>query len=251
MPIKKIARRVFRKGKQAFKKRYTNKNGLVNVVKDVMTLKRLMNVEKKRIHIYNASVLLGQCSVNAFGYHSQDITPIPVEGVGYQQRTGASIKVLNAYIKFQFWQQASNVHVTKFRIEFWKVKGGTTVAAGLATDLYLANPNISGSTIIDYNSLRNPDFFGEAKKIFSKNYTNRPNFSTEVAITDVVISLKLDHHIRYDKDTNNVTDGQLVMFIFCDSGNSGAVSTLTGVPVTTALSGLIYNNDFCFYYVDN
>ena len=245
-------KKFFRRAKNAVKRRYTKKSGGVKftrIVKDVMLLKKLVNVEKKRCDYVISSGSVGQVNVNYSGSNALDVTPIVASGAGYNQRNGASIKIVSMFVKFQFWQQVNNSHPMKVRIELWKVKGIPVTAPTLLQDLYNVN---ASSTIIDYNSLRNPDYYGDATKICTKSFMIDSYFTNQVAIKDVIIPLKLQHHIRYDRDTALVTEGDIYMFIFADSGNmGGGASTLANLPVTTLGSGLFYNMDMKYYYVDN
>ena len=183
------------------KKRYTKKTGGLKfgrIAKDVMMLKKLVNVEKKRYDYTISSLTLGQVNNNTSGTNALDITPILSSGSGYSQRNGASVKIVSMFCKFQFWQQVNNNHPMKGRIELWKAKGVPQTAPTLLQDLYNVNPV---STIIDYNSMRNPDYYGDATKICTKYFSLTSFFSTQVSIREVCIPLKLQHHIRYSMDT--------------------------------------------------
>ena len=52
---------------------------------------------------------------------------------------------------------------------------------------------------------------------------------------------KGDSHIRYDKDTNVVTKGQILMIIVADIGDVGAASQ-TGVGVQNTTRHFYYDN---------
>jgi len=79
-----------------------------------------------------------------------------------------------------------------------------------------------------------------------------PQYAGQVQIKEMAIPLKLDHHIRYNGNTNQVVGGQVLMFIFADSGNtSSTVSTIPNIPLAVGTSGVIYNQDLRWYYTDN
>lgn len=248
--LKKAGRRVFKKAKRFVKKRYGGPKGVSRVVKDVAMLKHLVNVEKKRISIINSSLLVGQVFANLGGFVAQDITPVMSQGLGFAQRNGSSIKIVSGYFKFQFWSQASNNHTTRLRIELWKVAGNTANASTELDEIYNATPNVN---IRDFNSLRNPDYFGGSRKFLTKYITMpAPQYAGQTQIKEIAIPLKLDHHIRYDGNTNTVVGGQILMFIFADSGNtSSTVSTLANIPIALGTSAVIYNQDLRWYYTDN
>lgn len=216
----------------------------------VAKLYSMLNTEKKRFDISNNSQLVAQLAINASGTYALDVTPIPAQGVAFNQRTGSSIKPHSAIHKFQFWSQsATTVQATKFRIEFWHNKGPTTSAAAALSEIY----NVStGSGIIDYNSQMDPDYTGTYTRFFRKNYVlPAPQYNGQVQIKDIVIPLRLKKHVRFNDNSTTVTDGQIIMFILADSGNLSTVSTATNVPVLTALSGMLFNQDLKYYYYDN
>jgi len=214
----------------------------------VAKLYSMLNTEKKRFDVALNGVVVAQESLNASGVATVDITPIPVQGVAFNQRTGSSIKVHSSIMKVQMWQQTNNTHTTRLRVEYWLNKGPTISAALLLTQLYNAS---SASGIIDYFSQLDPDYTGTARRILQRKFINKPQFQAEISVTDMIVPMRYKHHVRFDDNSVTVTDGQLVMFIFADTGNSNAVvSTLSNVPILTALSGLIFNMDQKYYYYD-
>ena len=248
--LKKAGKRVYKASKRFVKKRYGGPKGISRVVKDVAMLKHLVNVEKKRISIINSSLLVGQVFANLAGYVAQDITPVMSQGLGVGDRMGSSIKIVSCYFKFQFWSQSANNHTTRLRMEFWKIPGETVNANTELAEIYNITPNTG---IVDYQSLKNPDYFGGARKFMTK-YVNipAPQYSGQTQIKELAVPLRMDHHIRFNANTTSVVGGQIIMFIFADSGNtSSTVSTLTNVPVTLGLSAITYNQDLRFYYTDN
>lgn len=210
-------------------------------------------LKKKRFDIVSSALLVGQLSANASpgGVYNTDLTPTPAQGVTAETRNGSSIKIVSAYAKFQFWQQSANNHNTRGRIELWHTKGTPTTSTILMQELYLPNSCVPGANVYDYNSERNPDYYGTAKRICVKQFKVNPIIVSQINCTDVAIPLKFNHHIRFSDNTQTVADGQIIMFIFLDSGNISTLSTLTGIPVVNALSGLVWNMDMKWYYVDN
>lgn len=251
--VRKFVKRGARAVGKLAKKRYAPKGKLAmgQIVKDVMMLKKLVNVEKKRFDLVASSASIAQVNgLSSNAFYVQDLTPIPISGSGYNQRSGASIKIVSGFMKLQVWQQINNNHTMKFRLELWKVKGETVTPSNMVSQLYLLN---QANGLIDSNSLRNPDYFGDAKKILTKSFTLKSQFSNDVAITDVKIPIKLQHHVRYDTDTTTVVDGQIFMLILADSGNksSSVVSTTPNIPITAINSGALFNQDIKWYFVDN
>lgn len=246
--LRKRAKRGFKKTTRFAKK--VNRHPITKSVAQIANLAHLLNVEKKRLNITQSGILVGQVFGNIGGFIANDITPIAPVGTFFNERTGSSIKVVSAYMSFQFWTQTANNHVTRLRIELWKVKGNTTSASAELNELYV---NVPSTGITDYNSLRNPDYYGGATKFYTK-YVNIPasQFTNQIQIKDVKIPLKLNHHIRYQNNLNTVAGGQILMFIFADSGNTSSItSTVSFIPVVSGLSGVQYNQDIRWYYVDN
>lgn len=257
MAFKKKAQKAVKKFKKALKKApvYARKakntvDKVAMVAKKVNQIMTLMNVEKKRIDVTASAQVVSQLIINATGTYVADITPLPAQGVQVTQHTGSSIKIVSYCMKLSFWSQSTMNHPTKFIVEIFKVKGATQNVSTFLTDYYTTTPS---SGVIDYNSNKDPDYFGQATKILSKTFSiQAPNFSGELMIKDLIIPRKYQHHIRFDQNSTTVDDGQLIMVIRADSGNSsGTVSTAPNVPVQTANSGYNFNMDCRYYYVDN
>nr|WAE43182.1 MAG: capsid protein [Cressdnaviricota sp.] len=263
--IKRAVRRVGRKAYNKLKKRYVSKSGvrIGQIYKDVMHLKSLVNTEKKRLDLTSptggSSLYVGQINNTGPGYQLIDITPIPSEGVTYSQRSGASVKLVSSYMKFQFLQQNNTHQAMRFKIMFVLTKGTPETVGNIASDMMLPN---SFTGLIDYHSMRNPDKYGDYQvlrtvhfMIPADNYTGT-GASNQTRIKDLSIGMKWmrgkGHHIRFNGDTNNVTNGQITMFILADSGN---VSTITGLFSNVATNypstGSQLNYDIKHYYVDN
>lgn len=252
--VYKTARRYVKKAARYVKKRYFKGRGygkpkLAKMYADVKAIKTLVNVEKKRYNVQQNSQTVGQLSINAVGLFCGDVTPIPAQGVAYNQRTGASMKIVSAFLEFQFWTMSANTHRTRLVLEVFRIKGAPTTASAFYQSHWLVNP---ASGIVDYNSDVNPDNYGTATCIYRRKFNIIHNYSSEVAIKDMNCPQKFNHHVRFSQNSTTVTDGQLIMAIRADSGNvSGTISTATNVPILTASSGINFNYDYTFYYVDN
>lgn len=213
---------------------------------------RLLNVEKKRSLITATSQIIGQLNANNGDQYMADMTPVPAQGVGYNQHTGSSIKIVSCHMTMQFWSQSAYNHSTKLILEIFKIRGASQVPATFTSDYFTPNPSLSVS-IIDYESNKDPDYFGQARLLIRKKFSvPAPQFAGEIMQRQVNIGRKkLSHHIRYDQNTTTIDDGQLIMVIRADSGNSGTISTVTGAPVLAANTGLNFNYNMLWYYVDN
>lgn len=261
-----VARKGLRKAGQAIKGRYYNKRTgvrLNNVVKDVMMIKKLVNVEKKRLTLaYSNNV--GQYANLLNSYNILDVTPVPSQGDGYNARNGASIKCVSFHMDVQMIHQGSTTQPVNGKMMLILNKGQPCyTGADLQTfygNMLVANPfvqgyaGVSGATgIYDLNSSMNPDFYGRFKIIQTTRFRIQPDqISGQAIYKTIKIGKKYQHHIRFDKNSNTVLNGQLLLITLLDSGNAGGVtSTLTGVPVTQSSTGLTQNINLVHYYVDN
>nr|UOF78977.1 capsid protein [Cressdnaviricota sp.]UOF82589.1 capsid protein [Cressdnaviricota sp.] len=255
---RKVAKRYAKKLISRGKKRYFKGKGygnprLMNIARDVSTLKSIINSEKKNYIITSSSLTGAQCyGASGSGHYVVDITPIPAQGNTDITRNGDSIKVCSAFIKFQIYEQANSTHPMKGKIIIMQVLGTPQTASTFMTNIIKPNPMLSNS-IYDYNSSYNPDFRGQYKHIVTRYFGYNDNYSSSLAIKDVTIKLKLNHHVRFTANTTTVADGQYVMIVLFDSGNSHAseITTTTGAPVTGALTGAVFHYNATFYYYDN
>ena len=252
----RFAKKAMAKGKRYAKKRYLRKGAgygtglrLNKLAKDVLTIKRSLNTEKKYVDSGQiATTAVGQCNVNLTGSVYTDITPRPAVGTGYQNRIGKSIKLVAMSLEYQLVQQSNTVGPRKFCIYLIQTIGepqGT-----VASEFMDANP-ITG--IVDYMSNRDINYFKKYKVLAKRNiYLKDDNISGQSQITTGKIVMKMNHHIQFDDNTTQYTDGQLGWFIVGDSGNAGSgASTLSNVAVTTALTGASLQTYSRFWYVDN
>lgn len=234
--------------------------GVPQLTKDVMSLKKLLNVEKKRydISVYNGKV--GQINQNATAEYSADLTPYIPVGTGYNERNGASVKLTGFHMKMQFSHQGNTTQKIKLRCELVLIKGSPINYSFLSTAMYEVNPFVAangGPSLIDYNSPRNPDTFGKYTILRKWYVTILPDQISGVnMITDRTLSHSFNkgkgHHIRFDKNSTTLTNGQLVLLITADCGNISSISsTSQNIPVIGPLTGALLSYTCKYYYVDN
>lgn len=228
--------------------------GLNNIVKDVMMLKSLINVEKKRIDTKICNVTpFGQCNINADAYLYGDITPAIVQGLGVAERTGGSVKLTSMSFNFQAISQVNLQTALKFKVWIVRLKDASTEALTTIANQLLV-PNVFSGRI-DYNSERNPDYFNNFQVLACRKYKiNADNFATQAnRFVDGGINLKLNHHVRWDGNGNVCTQGQIVMFITADTGNmnTGTASTLTNIANPGVSTGAVITVQTKYFYVDN
>lgn len=249
MAIAKTFKRIRGKAiKRYFKKGYKPK--VRRIMKDVATLKKMVNAEKKYFSITATAAKVGQCSVNTNGYYVADITPTPAQGTTDITRTGDSIKICSCYIKGQVYQQSNILSNIWLNIYIIKVLGAPQTVSTSIQNFFEVSP---WSGLIDYNSQTNPDYFGQFKIVKRKRMrVDLTNYSSATTIKTFQIPLRMQHHVRFSANSTTVSNGQLILFITADSGNtSTTASTLTNIPVTAGSSGLNLNYDMNWYYYDN
>lgn len=264
MPVKKYLKRTGKRVGRVLKKRYFsgkgyNKPKLNQMYKDIQAVKSVLNTEKRRVENSIGGQALGQCNVNNNGFYSWDATPVVTEGVAYNQRIGSSLKLCSSHFSFQFIQMSACV--TPIKGEIWMVlhKGAPTLTPG-TYPVQIFNPNvfITGASIVDLNSNLDPDYFGRYKIIRRKKFSiSADSFSTQPIIKTLKLGIKYfgkkGHHVRFNDDGTTVTDGQLVMFVLLDGGNSSTTtnSTLGNITQAAFNTGLFMNASWTHYYYDN
>ena len=259
----KTARKAYRKykkggfrgvAKYAGRKVYRRyaKGGLSKVMSDVSRLKNLINVEKKYID-QGYDQVVGQCNGNTTGVTCLDITPLPTQGSGVNQRTGQSIKMTSMTSFISMNMQTAQTLPCKIRLEFYKIVGNPqTSLANVVNECYDVNPI---TTIVDYLSVRDPNFYSDFKKIATK-YINFPPAlysGNTLRQKTIRVSFKISHHVRYSGSTTTITDGQIVMLAFAETGNlsNSIASTLPYVYNTAINTAFQYQMSNRYYYVDN
>lgn len=258
MAWKRYAKRVARKVGRAIKRRYY-RGGKVNVkriARDVTFLKSVLNPEKKRFLINNTSnTPVGQVNGNSSGHLIFDVTPTPAVGIGYQQRNGASIRVHSAYFQFQLYDQTATSAPVRVKMMLFSVKGTPQTPANIPAQLLTPTPFVTGASVYDYNSAYNPDFMKQYKMIKCWKRTLEPDqVSGQRIIKDITVPLKFrNRHIRFNADSQQISDGQMILLVVLDNGNMSATtaSTLTNIPQTAVNTGLSVNYNLLYYYYDN
>jgi len=264
--VKKYARKAWKVVKKVTGDRYgrgwkqISTKGIPQMVKDINYLKQAINSEKLRFVIASSAtspIGVGQIKANAPGYFTTDITPTPSQGDGYNNRTGSSIKLHSTNMRFCFTEQNATATTLRFKIFIFKPKMDTLPATAVS-EIFNANP-FTG--FIDYNSTRNPDYFKDYQLVRFKRVTipmNPASLTGQVGVREARVGLKYkSHHVRWDKNTSIITGGQLIMVVFCDTGNDGAVTPTVApynsqtVPMQNASSGAFMMYNIEHFYYDN
>jgi len=258
MALKKYVKKVAKKAGGMVKKRYFKGAGysrpnLATMVRDLALVKRSLNVEKKHIQsVISNNIDIGQTNANVnSGFSVVDITPVITQGVGYDQMTGNSVKLVSMALSLQIKQQSATAHPMKVRMVIVKTRGTPVAAGTFGTNFYDVNP-ITGLT--DFNSERNTNFFRDYQVVKSKILYLQPDpTSGEIMLNNYKVIMKMNHHLKYNQNTTTLTDGQLLVGFFCDSGNKSTTtaSTLANIPVLKINSGATIQYFTKYYYVDN
>lgn len=241
--VKKAARVVGRTASRRYLTKGKKKSlKLRQIGKDVMMLKHLVNVEKKRfdVTVSTSSNLAQYSGAGVSGQYSQIITPYPLEGVTGNTRIGNSIKIVSACIDLQFAQQSACVNHLKCKWFIVCRPDNSTSYTSATSIAQFFEPN-PFSTVTDYYSSRDPEYFTSMKVIKQGVVTLHTDSVTNArSNAQVKIPLKLNHHLKFNTDASNVTTkNQFYLFIVASDGDT---TTNTGCAV-------VYN---CrWYYTDN
>lgn len=240
----KAMKYVKKQGKRALvaaKKRYVKKGGLniSQITKDVQMLKRLVNVEKRRVE----TTLLTQTSFSggSADFFAAQITPIISQGIAQGGRIGNKLKLISACLDLQI---KGNLNcVNQFRYKWYVVckpdSTATTTTASSATNNMFEVNTFTGN--VDYHSNRDAEFFKNYRIIAKgKGSLQQDQISGATAINQIKVPLKLSHHLTYNADANvNTTTNNFYLMILGDSGTAAALD-----------GGLVLYN-VRWWYVDN
>ena len=259
---KSFGRKLFNKGKKVAKKRYFTKKGLPKVgtmVKDVMRLKRLMNVEKKYVDIAEESHQVGQFSATSvsaytYGYKMHDITPTISQGTTVAERTGNSVKLTGATMRIQVYHTQNQVNINTAFIDIFEVDQAKSINDTTALEIFDKNP-FYGTSIIDSASQRNPNYRNVFKKIASRR-VNMPSddLSNDAGLRYIDIHLKLNKHLKFNGSNSAPVNCQYIAFYRASNGNISPTYSYSGgekFASNTAITGYIANVVTKWWYVDN
>lgn len=258
--IKRNAKHIVRSAARGVRDRYAPKGkfNYQNIMSDVMMLKALVNVEKKRFN-YNplAAGALGQINVNASGHLCEDVTPIMAQGTGEAQRVGNSLKIHGLFAKIQFRNGFAQTARVRFIVELISVKGDPyTSMSAFVADYLQVNAFVSAYNMVgiyDWYSPRDPQNMTKFRRLVYKKVTmGGDTVSGQAQQAECTLKCKPGLHLKWNEDTDSTPgNGQLILLIRADRGNYGALSTLTGVSDIVAGSGYDVDRNIQYYLVDN
>lgn len=229
---------------------------LPKLARDINILKSIINSEKKRLTLSNRDMNIGQlANATGSGHWLIDMTPNPSQGLGYQNKIGSSIKLHSTHFDFQFTGQTSTISAIKLKIEVIKVEGlPYSNVQDIMGKYILPNNFLTGGSIYDVSSARDPDYFKNFR-VLKRRYITLPadQMTGDVPLRQVSMGLKYkNHHVRNNDNDPTLSQGQILILITADRGNAGSVlSTVGGAAITTPNTGVRFGYDITHYFYDN
>lgn len=269
MPRNSIIRKLGRKAYKAtgYKNPYKKGNFMTSraikqvpkLAQDVSRIMGMLNTEKKRvIQVNSATQSVGQVNINNSGHWLLDITPNPSQGVGYDNKTGNSIKVVGSHFDFQFFSQVNCSNGCKLKIQVVQVMGQPFSTISDVMGRYIQNNKfITGGTIYDLNSDRDQDYFKNFRVLITKTvWIKNDDINGEVNMRRIKFGTKYGKngfHVRNNDNDPTLASGQIFMLITADRGNANGTtaSTLSKVPVSGTATGVWFDYENVHYFVDN
>jgi len=260
-------RAVKRSGTKKYARKIYKATGLVNPVKrgrlsstrlakDVAYLKHIINSEKFRLETKIDNQVVAQCNVNASGHYLIDVTPIPSQGDGYNNRQGNSMKWVSSHYSFFFQKQSALSGNIRGTIEFIQVIGEPfTNPSNILGRFIEPNRWVDGGTIYDVASDRKPEYFKNFRVIRKINFGFKASDFVGQQLQKVIntgFTLK-NHHVKFNNNSNTISSGQILMLIRTDTGNCSTTSnsTLDNVSNLAQNTGLFMSHNRIDYYYDN
>ena len=122
---------------------------LSRVIKDVNNIKQMINSEKFRLETKVEGLGVAQLNNNNSGHYIVDVTPVPSQGDGYNNRQGNSIKLHSTHYDFFFQKQSANQGPIKTIIELYSVIGEpySNVTSGVINKIFESNQWIDATSI--------------------------------------------------------------------------------------------------------
>lgn len=263
--LKKTARKAEQKvfGSGGAKRRYgigKGKGGFnfKNVLKDIESIKGMLNVEKNYLDRDVITTTFAQVSANADGVYCDEITPVIVQGDGKGQRIGNSLKLTGMSFPLQFSGDQFTLSGRKIRFTLVRSTGHPRTSGEVISEMYDVNP--INAVCRDYNAPRKYTKGNGLSVIRSKTYYLKPPTLDNGSIgadhiersqLTVKFNVKLNDVLRYTADVDSAPNNiRYFIIVQTDVGNDGAASTLD-VPIQQSSSGVVLRMAQRSWYVDN
>ena len=235
---KSTFRRFYRKAIHPYVNKRKGYRNRMKLYQEVNSIKRMINAEKKTAIGTLENQSFAQTYNGVDGCYATQLFPTITQETGYSNRTGRSIRLSGLYMRARFSAQTNNINRTKFNVLLVRAPGLTQTPSEVLDGMFLPDQI---STYRDLNCSRNPDKYTDYRIIASKTYfLAADQISTEVSYLDVAVPLKLNFHVRYQEDTNTITEGMIYIILRADRGDAG-----------TALTGIGFNISYTYTYFDN
>lgn len=250
--------------KRMYKRAYGNKT-IAKKVNMLMTNAKATRPEKIRSEKNAFVVPIGQVLASSEGAVVFDVTPSVTQGDqtggSGAQRHGASINLMSSHYNFQIAQMSDNNFRAKVRITWVAIKGAPYTSATLVSDffnnMYQPNPFVTGVNIRDANSNLNPDYFGTYKILRTKTlYIGSDNIANQLLSNSFQVGFKYNrgkgHTVRYNQNLLGCFDGQILMIVQLDRGNSSTtvgsvgIGGIYSVGINTGIT-MSYNRQDYYY----
>lgn len=234
----KYVKKLMRKAGRAIKKRYFSGKGYskpkyVRMLKDINTIKSMVNAEKE---IYSQSIATNVGSISGQEYF-QPIVNI-AEGNGHGQRNGESVKLHGFRWTMRALQQSARSNMGKCVAYLIKYIGPRGTTPAISTFL---KPDFDG--LYTVNSERNEDWYS-SYQVISRATMRVPADATTGAFTQSLVKkygrFRGKTHQRYSGSlaTDLLTD-QMYILIVADGGST---ATNTGFEYDCQLQISFYDN---------
>lgn len=198
---------------------------------------------------------VGQVNVNATGHNSLTFG-YPSQGTAVNQRIGDTIKLKSLKISTQFWSQAATAAPVRMQCYLVWMKGKTSAQVNVANflDENLALQTLNAVSIYDTGSLRNEETTDFIRVIAAwevylprlDNVSGSAGNNVSHVFDQKDIPLNLTQKFDAGGSVNS-----LVLYTVADCGNrGGSASTLTGIPMNSANTGVQFQRNFRLEYTD-
>lgn len=219
--VKNLKKRYFKGGK------VKPKNiKLLQIAKDVATLKEIVNAEKKRIDDNGGDIVAqsGSYASNSGFYVHREVFIMP-EGTGHRERNGNSIKCHSYHIDLRLEQQNTD-QTLKAKVFLVRIKEPQNIVSNddLIQKMFIVSPF---DTRYDYTSSRNYENMTDFAIVGYKHITlKNDDFPTEVPRRDAQMGGRLTFHQRTLEVAGAVSTystNELALVVLVDRGNTTAV----------------------------
>lgn len=231
-----------------------SKNSLSRIDKDVQMIKSRLNVEKKFKDGSLTTGFAGQVDGNGAGYFTSTLTPLISLGTTENERVGGSIKLTGLHVQLQ--AQGQSETYSKRKMKICVVSSTDSSVTNVINDMWDANP-LTG--LVDFHSNRNYSNNPRAHKLLRTIYSGTPQkqivSGSNVASTgqDIKFGIKMQQLTRFEGSSTTPKDMNYFLIIFVNDGNvsTGTGSSNTGVLTPSTSTGILIQEYFRWWYVDN